>query len=108
MHYRQGDVLLVAVPEIPNDAKPVEQAGSRVTLALGEVTGHSHSFAANSGAALFRPDELQGGMGGYVAIGGDGALLLHEEHTAIPVPAGLYVQAIQVEETPEAVRRVED
>ena len=106
MQVRQGDVLLVPVKEIPSDAKPVEQAGSRVTLAMGEVTGHSHRF--ETGAALFRPDELQGGMGGYVVVGGDGATLLHEEHTAIAVPAGLYVQAIQVEETPEAVRRVED
>lgn len=104
--YRQGDVLLVAVPEIPNDAKPVEQAGGRVTLALGEATGHSHRF--ESGATMFRPDDMQGGMGGYVAIGGDGATLLHEEHTAIPLPRGLYQQAIQVEETPEAVRQVVD
>ena len=107
MQYRQGDVLLVAVPEIPTDAKLVQQDGSRVILALGEATGHHHSFAAGA-AALFRPDDMPGGMGGYVAVAGGDALLTHQEHDAIAIPAGLYVQAIQVEETPEAVRRVED
>lgn len=107
--YRQGDVLLVPVPEIPADAKPVEQTGARVILALGEATGHHHSFAANSGVTLFRPDDMPaGGMGGWLSVGSEGAVLEHQEHFSVAIPPGLYQQAIQVEETPEAARQVED
>jgi hypothetical protein len=41
LHYRQGDVLLVAVPAIPEDARPLPRDEGRVVLALGEATGHA-------------------------------------------------------------------
>lgn len=105
--FRQGDVLLVAVAGIPCDAKPVPSHDGRVTLALGEITGHHHSIA--SGATLFRPDDIPAsGPGGFVEIGASGALLTHQEHSEIALPPGIYRQAVQVEETPEATRRVED
>lgn len=104
---RQGDVLLVPVAEIPVEAKPVPSADGRAILAYGEVTGHSHSIA--SGATLFRPDDIPaGGPGGFVDIGAAGAVLTHQEHREIFLPSGLYQQAIQVEETPEATRAVAD
>lgn len=103
---RQGDVLLVPVAEIPAEAKPVAAIDGRVILALGEATGHSHSIA--SGAVLFRPDDMPSGIGGYLEVGADGALLTHQEHSTIALPSGLYRQAVQVEETPEVVRQVAD
>lgn len=107
MQVRQGDVLLVPVAEIPAEAKPVPSVDQQVILAYGEATGHHHSIA--SGATLFRPDDIPaGGPGGFVEIGAAGAVLTHQEHSAIALPPGLYQQAVQVEETPEAVRRVED
>lgn len=100
--YRQGDVLLVPAQAIPAEAK----AQTHLTLAYGEVTGHHHRFAPDSAATFFRPDDA--GMGGGWLEVRETALLEHEEHTAIAIPPGLYRVAIQVEETPEAVRRVED
>ena len=55
--YRQGDVLLCAVDEIPLRATTVLSHGDRVIVALGELTGHAHAFAAN--VRLFR-DEPSG------------------------------------------------
>jgi hypothetical protein len=43
--YRQGDVMIERVSEIPKEAKKLPVG--RVILAYGEVTGHHHSFAAN-------------------------------------------------------------
>lgn len=39
---RQGDVLLVKINKIPETAKRIPR--KEVTLALGEVTGHHHTF----------------------------------------------------------------
>lgn len=100
--YRQGDVLLVPAQAIPVQAKPQ----THLTLAYGEVTGHSHRFAAGSAATFFRPDDAGPG-GGWLEVR-ETALLEHEEHTALAIPPGLYRVAVQVEETPEAIRRVED
>lgn len=41
--YRQGDVLPVKTNEIKKENK-VEDQNGRTILALGEVTGHHHSF----------------------------------------------------------------
>lgn len=107
MQARQGDVLLVPVERIPADAKQVPPVDGTVVLALGEATGHHHSIS--SGAALFRPDDVPvGGPGGFLEVGATGATLAHQEHSAIALPPGLYRQAVQVEETPEAVRQVAD
>jgi hypothetical protein len=56
--FRQGDVLLCAVDDIPVTAMPVSSDGDRVIVALGELTGHAHVFAAHE-ARLFR-DEPNG------------------------------------------------
>lgn len=43
-HYRQGDVLILYVPELPETLVPIKRDGGRVILAYGEVTGHSHAI----------------------------------------------------------------
>lgn len=103
---RQGDVILVPTAAVPASARPVAAEMGRVILARGEATGHHHSFAASPSVAFFRPDDAGTG-GGWLSLAAP-ALLEHQEHTALLVPAGLYRVGIQVEETPEAVRRVED
>ena len=45
---RQGDVLLVPVEEIPEDAELVSQ-GSELTIAYGEATGHHHTLYPQRG-----------------------------------------------------------
>jgi hypothetical protein len=99
--YRQGDVLLVrddsaeGGTEIPRDK-------GRVILAYGEVTGHAH--------AIRNPNVCQLRNEGHtvLCIEGAAALLEHEEHATIELPAGKYRVTIQQEYAPEAYRNVED
>ena len=95
--YRQGDVLLCAVDEIPPAAIPVPSEGDRVIVALGELTGHAHAFAGHA-VRLFR----EGGTGrSFFEIGDTGAALVHEEHDPIHVPEGRYELRRQREYTPQ-------
>jgi hypothetical protein len=102
--FRQGDVLLCAVDDIPVTAMPVSSDGDRVIVALGELTGHAHVFAAHE-ARLFR-DEPNGRS--FVAIPKSGAALLHEEHDPIQIPQGHYEVRRQREYTPGRPRCVAD
>lgn len=42
--YRQGDVLIIPIAELPPGLKPVAKEQGRVVLAHGEVTGHAHTI----------------------------------------------------------------
>ena len=124
--YRQGDVLLVPTAQVPKDAKPVKRTGDRTILALGEATGHHHSFAGGAGVELLEaPDgkrflrvhEADTGpwacaadAAGYAdARRSASAALEHQEHTTIPVAPGLYEVVIQREyDDAEEWRRVQD
>jgi hypothetical protein len=89
-HIRQGDVLLVAVDEIPADATLVAREGGRVVLALGEATGHAHVIRSVGTALLKREDQR------YIRASAP-AILDHEEHAAIEIPPGNYRVVIQRE-----------
>lgn len=102
--FRQGDVLLCTVDEIPVTAMPVSSEADRVVVALGELTGHAHALAAHQGR-LFR-DEPNGRS--FIAIVKGGAALLHEEHDPIHVPEGHYEVRRQREYTPGRSRYVAD
>ena len=103
---RQGDVALVRVKSIPADAAEQPITGRKLILALGEATGHHHRFEFL--------DQTQS-IKLYVAHGGARYLdvsapsdLLHEEHSTARVPAGKWLIPIQVEYTPQELRRVQD
>jgi len=101
--YRQGDVLIVPVDEIPSGLKRTK----KVTLALGEVTGHHHTIYG--GAVGFADDE--NGLADYFEVNagsGEGATLTHQEHKNITIPPGKYQKVIQTEYTPQALRNVAD
>lgn len=98
--YRQGDVLIVSVDQIPSGLKQTK----RVTLALGEVTGHHHTIS--HGAVGFADDE--DGLAEYFNVTDDSANLTHQEHDTITIPRGTYRKVIQVEYTPGALVNVRD
>ncbi|HEY9715116.1 MAG TPA: hypothetical protein V6C72_16720 [Chroococcales cyanobacterium] len=100
-HYRQGDVLLVKISELPKDAVK-ELASDKIVLALGEATGHSHCLTAPQGATLFAQNEER-----YFEIKHSSSLV-HEEHSPINLDPGLYRVVRQREYTPERIRRVAD
>ena len=95
VHFRQGDVLLVAVEAIPDDATPERRTG-RIILAEGEVTGHAHAIADRDAQAFTHDGER------YLLTRSI-AQLVHEEHATIEIPEGAWRVVIQREYEPPAL-----
>lgn len=107
----QGDVLLVKLDMLPEGNHTKEKSP---TLALGEVTGHSHRME-NGGDVLTleRPIVVKNKRGKEVAISrvlvvNDSGVLVHQEHAAQEIPVGVYGIIIQREYEPEAWNEVQD
>jgi len=98
--YRQGDVLLIPVDEIPAGKVKTK----KICLALGEVTGHHHSIFSG-GAVGFADDEEA--LAEFVQVEQE-VEVEHQEHDNIALPPGKYRSAIQHEYTPEALKKVAD
>ncbi|MEI8349859.1 MAG: hypothetical protein WCI77_06875 [Candidatus Omnitrophota bacterium] len=94
---RQGDLLIVKVEKIPEDAQTQK---SRI-LAEGEATGHMHEL--DSGEVY----EKDGTLYFKVAEGGN-VTLKHPEHGPLQFDEGVYQVIRQREYIPEGWRRVED
>ena len=97
--WRQGDVLLIRVDKIPEGLTKAKD----LVLAHGEVTGHAHRILSRKGVARWVAERLQ-----YLEITRPKALLKHEEHATVELPAGKYEVLIQVEYSPGALRSVVD
>lgn len=107
-HFRQGDVLLVPVDNIPANAKPVKRENGKLILAHGEVTGHHHSVPVQEGVELVTA-EAANELRMWLNITTDEPVALtHQEHATIMVPPGQYERRIQREYSPEAIRNVTD
>lgn len=98
---RQGDIFMVRVDAIPQDAQPQEPT-KRLVVALGEVTGHAHVLTVEDG--WIHPYTI--GNDTYVDI--PEAFLSHDEHTVHEYVAGTYFAGRQVEYSPKTIRRVTD
>ena len=123
---RQGDVCLVLVAALPAGCKEVPYDKGRIVLAYGEVTGHAHAIADHVEAQPRLMSEAAAAEVADAAIARAKARLLvspagerflqvdetvhlkHEEHTAHPIPPGIYKLPQQVEYTPAELRRVAD
>lgn len=103
--YRHGDVLLQAIPA-PTDRLHRQ---NHVTLAYGEVTGHTHRLSDPHAAVLYAPTPTpQNGRDQFLHITALRATLVHEEHGPIELPQGWYRVWQQREYTPGSVRTVID
>jgi hypothetical protein len=102
--YRQGDVLIIPVNEVPGGLDPVARENGRIVLAHGETTGHVHSIAAE-GAALFRDPNL---AAAFLTVTGETIVVEHDEHDTIHLPPGSYRIVRQREYRPEEIRDVAD
>ena len=99
---RQGDVLLQQVAEIPKTAQKQKPQRGKIVLALGEVTGHSHTIDADAA------DWWKDGEDQYVSVTAT-TEALHQEHGPLPLEAGeKFVKIPQREYSPEAIRNVAD
>lgn len=103
--FRQGDVLIVAVDDVPRNAEPVKRSKRGVVLAEGEVTGHAHRIPSRS-AKLYRSES----DARYLRVMGPAPVALnHEEHTTVTIPPGDYRVTIHAEYQPgELPRQVAD
>ena len=93
---RQGDVILTPTEQIQGQKQP------HLTLAEGEVTGHSHRIIEGQ-AELYEKDGTL-----YLRVLSPTALLSHEEHKAIAIPEGNWMVRIQREYEPQGWRYVTD
>jgi hypothetical protein len=97
--YRHGDVLISQVAALPADSRKRDG----VTLAYGEVTGHSHRIQQTNAAQLWgQGNEM------FLEVTASSATLIHEEHQAIELPQGIYRVWRQREYRPDAYVYVED
>lgn len=94
---RQGDVLIVEVTEIPQEAKKTQEG--TVILAYGEVTGHMHQIQ-NPGAVMYAVNENLR----FIKLEED-VELRHEEHSPIHLPSGNYQIIQQREKSLEGIVR---
>lgn len=90
--YRQGDVLIVEVDEVPKEGLapiPVDQESN--ILAYGEVTGHAHRLSHKTSQFFEHSSGAR-----YLTVPKE-APLAHEEHDTIVLPKGNYRIIQQVE-----------
>lgn len=97
--YRHGDLLVQDAESIPKDAKLTPH----LVLAEGELTGHSHRIAERDAAKLYETSQ-----GLYLRVIADRATLVHQEHAAITLTAGIYQVWRQREYSPAEIRTVRD
>jgi hypothetical protein len=99
--YRQGDVLLVAAEQLPSGAEALPP-GDRIVLAYGEVTGHAHAVSVLQ-AEMYAHGDVR-----YLLVHEGSADLVHEEHSTIHLPPGVYRIVHQREYVPSSSRLVLD
>jgi hypothetical protein len=97
--WRQGDVLISAVAEIPRGATRRRDC----VLAEGELTGHSHRIELPATAELY---EHKGRL--YLRVMASEARVVHQEHGPITLRQGNYAVWQQREYAPEVPRPVRD
>lgn len=95
--YRQGDVLIARIDEIPDGLHPVPMESGRVVLAHGEVTGHAHAV---EGPVQFLAADVAELERAFLRVEQE-AQVVHEEHDTIVLPPGDYEVRRQREYAPQ-------
>ena len=103
--YRQGDVLLIKVKELPPKKK--RRKSKTDVVVRGEATGHAHRIVNGT---IYRRWERFSRPARFIKAN-VGAKLVHEEHGEIELPEGIY-QIVRQREydpaNPEGIDWVED
>lgn len=84
--FRQGDVLLVRVSNLPAKATVRARENGRVILAHGEVTGHAHAITEKKVIHYVAPDPIKAAEALLASAG------LHRELTVENAPTFLAVE----------------
>lgn len=102
--FRQGDVLIIPVEQVPDGATPIARERGRLVLAHGEATGHAHVV---EGPAEFLSSDVEEMERRFLRAESD-VLVVHDEHVSVALPPGDYEVRGQREYSPEEIRRVAD
>lgn len=96
-HTRHGDVLLSRT-----DRKAKGKKLRKLTIALGEATGHHHTLYADEGSHIIGTPEH------FEVVGT--ARLKHQEHAEVVLPSGTFVTSMEREYDPwsEEINKVVD
>lgn len=103
MMYRQGDVFIKKISEVDlTDARKIKRENGAIVLAHGEATGHTHAIKSRD-AGFFSIDGKMVLVVRRMAVN-----LVHQEHSPITLPVGMYEVKRQREYSPERIRHVVD
>jgi hypothetical protein len=113
-HYRQGDVLIERVEQIPAAATK-QRRQKKIILAHGEVTGHHHQLETADPADWWKQGDISPANEKPSTLAGEiflslpaGGVVTHDEHARIELPPGNFRVTRQREYSPEAIRNVAD
>jgi hypothetical protein len=100
--YRQGDILIEDIDQLPADAKPQTRL-RRLVVAQGEATGHHHVLLPSREDM----DWWQNAAGDIYVRSAEAGRLVHEEHGTIEIltDAPFIVCRRQIEFTANLVAR---
>jgi len=103
--FRQGDVLIREVATLPEGN--LTPHTDKLTIALGEATGHHHTFYPAAPQAQIADIVINGKR--FVKLDTDW-LLRHQEHDEIRIPPGVYEIGNEREYNPfeQAMKKVVD
>ena len=111
--YRQGDVLLLKVDEIPEKAIKGEKEDLAI-LAYGEKTGHMHAIKSKDVDRYIENNNIYIEICNTVILSHglkkeiESKVEVGRDHAPVKIPPGNYKIIIQREYTPEKIRRVVD
>ncbi len=91
--------MIEKVKALPEEAKKQQH----VTLAEGELTGHSHRIEEKGAAVMYKDRGVL-----FLDVTAKVASLVHEEHATIQLPKGVYRVWQQREYTPQRIVTVRD
>ena len=103
IYARHGDVGFLLPEESKKDTKATQKA-EKPTVALGEATGHHHTFSGGA-TVLERPETPTWGRHVEIEIPDE---IKHQEHNPIPFEPGSYEIRHQRIYSRVGMRRVQD
>jgi len=96
---RHGDVFIFKVEDGKINKKNFNKSKA-ITLAYGEVTGHSHKLAVENSDILVNESFNENGIEGIAFELTEVGTLTHQEHEPIILQPGTYISVIQEEYDP--------
>ena len=104
-YYQQGDVVMIKIERVPNEAKPLTSGTAPVVVQEGEHTGHAHRFLSHNGNV----QTFGNGDTKFLRVL-ENSTITHEEHLPITIEQGDYEVRIVRQKDPfsKVVSRVID